>query len=100
MDKKIVIEEYYMTHHKSQERFVIRYVKHNGYTTIIPVAGQKSELSDFIKNHQVQMTRYDKPHWYKPIRFNRKKKLLEWADKAIEQARCSLCDLAQPRKDK
>lgn len=96
LDKKIVIEEYYMTHHKSQEQFVIRYIKHNGYTTIKPVAGQKSELSDFVKNNRVQMTRYDEPHWYKPIRFQRKYKLMDWADKTIEKARCGLCEIAEP----
>jgi hypothetical protein len=86
--QKIVIEEYYINIRlqHSHEQYIVRYVKHNGYTTINPVAGQKTELSDWVKLNQTLYTRYDLPHWYKRIRFNRKKKLVLWGVKTIQKA--------------
>lgn len=91
IDQKITIEEYYITFAYS-ERYIIRYVTHNGYTTLKPVAGQMTDLSLHVENHPTIFTRYNKPHQYKPIKFNRKRKLAEWAEKMLKDGSCSMCD--------
>lgn len=103
--KKIDTEEYYIAVPTQYDlfQFRIRYVKHNGYTLIIPIDHQPGELSKFgemfvewFKINSEFNTRYDAAHWWKPVRFNRKKKLVIWAvaniDKAYSQFKLEMVD--------
>lgn len=94
-DRTIHTEEYYITVPTQYDLFSfrIRYVKHNGYTLILPIDHEHENLSvfgamfiDWFKWHQQYNTRFDKPGWWKPIRFNRRKKLVQWALKSVDQA--------------
>lgn len=104
-DRTIKTEEYYITVPTNYDMFSfrIRYVKHNGYTLIIPVDHENKELSvfgkmfiDWFKINQAFNTRYDKAFWWKPVRFNRRKKLVIWAvnniDKAYTQFKAEMVD--------
>lgn len=93
--KRIDTEEYYIAVPTQYDmfQFRIRYVKHNGFTLVLPVDHEHEELSkfgelfiDWFKWHQQYNTRYDRPGWWKPIRFNRKKKLVIWAVQSINDA--------------
>jgi len=90
--KMIVVEEYYI-YVVSQEygkmQFRVRYVKHNGYTVIESLPEYNRMLSSFEKWFHMRSdlnTRYDLPHWWQPIRFNRRKIITKWALKTIERA--------------
>ena len=63
----------------------MRYVKHNGYTTLKCKAGPAGFI-DWVDLHLIDMTRYDKPHWYKPVRFFRKRRLTLWAVRTTQAA--------------
>ena len=93
--KKIDTEEYYIAVPTQYDmfQFRIRYVKHNGYTLLLPIDHEKDELSPFGKmfvewfKYRIDFnTRYDRPGWWKPIRFNRQKKLVTWAVRQINAA--------------
>jgi len=93
--QKIDTEEYYIAVPTKYDMFQFRvcYVKHNGYTLILPIDHAEGELSvfgkmfvDWFKFRQDLNTRYDKPHWWRPIRFNRKKKLVIWSVNTVNQA--------------
>jgi hypothetical protein len=94
-DTVVDTEEYYIAVPTTYDVFYfrIRYVKHNGYTIILPVDHEHENLSkfgalfvDWFKWHQQFNTRYDKPGWWKPVRFNRKKKLVVWGVMSVEKA--------------
>ena len=85
--KKIVVEEYYI--HWRQMQFKVRYVVHNGYTVIEALPEYNKSTSDFeewLRHRSDLNTRYDLPHWYRPIKFNRDKKIVKWATEAIANA--------------
>lgn len=93
--KVIKTEEYYISVPTAYDifHFRIRYVKHNGYTLIIPIDHEHGDLTKFgamfvewFKIASNFNTRYDKPGWWKPVRFNRKKKLVIWAVLNVEKA--------------
>lgn len=93
--KRVDVEEYYIAVPTRYDmfQFRIRYVKHNGYTLILPVDHVEGELSVFgqkfvqwFKLRSDYNTRYDRRGWWKPVRFNRKKKLVIWAVAAIDHA--------------
>jgi hypothetical protein len=103
--QKIDVEEYYIAVPTQYDmfQFRVRYVKHNGYTLILPVDHEEGELSKFgqlfvqwFKINSEFNTRYDKAHWWHPIRFNRKKKLVIWAvtniNKAYSQFKVEMVD--------
>ena len=103
--QKIDTEEYYIAVPTQYDmfQFRVRYVKHNGYTLILPVDHETGELSKFgqmfvqwFKINQEFNTRYDRTFWWKPIRFNRKKKLVIWAvtniNKAYSQFKLEMVD--------
>ena len=104
-DRTIKVEEYYITVPTQYDIFAfrIRYVKHNGYTLILPVDHENDKLSpfgklfiDWFKFRQDFNTRYDKAFWWKPVRFNRRKKLVIWAvmniDKAYQEFKREMVD--------
>lgn len=104
-DRTIKVEEYYITVPTQYDlfQFRIRYVKHNGYTLIIPIDHQPGELSkfgelfiDWFKINSEFNTRYDKTFWWKPVRFNRRKKLVIWGvsniDRAYKQFKLEMVD--------
>lgn len=90
--KMIVVEEYYIhvdTDKFGKMQFRVRYIVHNGYTLIEPLTDYNKRLNDFEDWLRLRMefnTRYDEPHWYKPIRFNRERKIVEWALGNIQKA--------------
>lgn len=93
--KTIKTEEYYIAVPTQYDmfHFRIRYVKHNGYTLILPIDHEHGELTEFgamfidwFKINSTFNTRYDRAGWWKPVRFNRKKKLTIWAVMSIEKA--------------
>ena len=98
-------EEYYISVPTAYDmfQFRIRYVKHNGYTLILPIDHETGDLSIFgqkfvewFKLRSDFNTRYDRAHWWKPVRFNRRKKLVIWAvtniDKAYSQFKLEMVD--------
>lgn len=93
--KKIDTEEYYIAVPTQYDmfQFRVRYVKHNGYTLILPIDHEHGELSKFgelfiqwFKINSEFNTRYDRTFWWKPIRFNRKKKITIWSVQAVNKA--------------
>ena len=93
--KKIDTEEYYISVPTQYDlfQFRIRYVKHNGYTLILPVDHEENKLSpfgkmfvDWFKLRSDFNTRYDRRGWWKPVRWNREKKLVIWAIANIDKA--------------
>lgn len=103
--QKIDTEEYYIAVPTQYDmfQFRVRYVKHNGYTLILPIDHEEGELSpfgkmfvDWFKFRSDFNTRYDRRGWWKPVRFNRKKKLVIWAvnniDKAYSQFKLEMLD--------
>lgn len=71
--------------------FKVRYVKHNGFTHIQLMAKpdmlpKHRQFAEWFWLHSNHNTRYDKPHWYKPIRLGRKKKIVIWALESIDLA--------------
>ncbi len=94
-DKVILTEEYYITIPTQYDMFSfrIRYVKHNGYTLILPIDHEHEGLTDFgnmfidwFKMNSAYNTRYDALGWWKKVRFNRKKKLTIWAVMSVQKA--------------
>lgn len=94
--QKIDVEDYYIsikTQHDSLA-YVVRYVKHNGFTLLeSSIAWPFQELTqdakdfnEWLKFRSEFNTRYDRPHRYKPIRFNRKKKLVTWGVNTFQDA--------------
>ena len=92
---KLVTEEYYITIPTQYDIFTfnVRYVRRNGYTLILPVVMDITQVSDFgklfidwFKIRSDFNTRYDAPHWWKKIRFNRKQKIVSWAVSSIDTA--------------
>jgi hypothetical protein len=93
--QKINTEEYYIAVPTKYDmfQFRIRYVKHNGYTLVLPVDHAAGELSIFgvkfiewFKFRADFNTRYERKGHWTPIRFNRKKKLVIWAVRNINAA--------------
>ena len=93
--KKIDTEEYYIAVPTQYDmfQFRVRYVKHNGYTLILPIDHEMGDLTEFgqmfiewFKFRSDFNTRYDARGWWKPVRFNRKKKLVIWAVENINKA--------------
>lgn len=85
--KKITVDEYYI--HYRNMQFKVRYVVHNSYTVIEPLPEYNKSTDDFAEWFRLRIdmnTRYDLPHWYKPIKFNRDKKIVKWTLEAIEAA--------------
>lgn len=94
-DRVVNTEEYYITIPTQYDMFSfrIRYVKHNGYTLIIPVDHENENLTEFgalfidwFKMNSAYNTRYDALGWWKKVRFNRKKKLVIWAVMSVNKA--------------
>lgn len=94
-DRVIKTEEYYIAVPTQYDifHFRVRYVKHNGFTLILPIDHEADDLSkfgalfiDWFKWHQQFNTRYDAKGWWKKVRFNRKKKLVVWAVMSVEKA--------------
>lgn len=90
--KKITIEEYRFDWspdplHRDDYQFVIRYIKHNGYTIMKIENYLTDDFVQWFHLHLITLgTRYNKPHWYHPIHFRRKQRLEKWAIGAITQA--------------
>ena len=85
--KKITVDEYYVHHRGIQ--FKVRYVIHNGFTVIepLPNSHKNTSFEEWFKLRSDFNTRYDKPHWYKPLpRFGRDKKIVNWAVDSIHKA--------------
>jgi len=93
--RTLKIEEYYISIPTQYDvfQFRVRYVKHDGYTLILPIDHVEGELSvfgkmfiDWFKFRSDRNTRYDGPHWWRPIRFNRKKRLIIWSVASVNTA--------------
>lgn len=93
--KRIVVEEYYIAVPTQFDtfQFKVHYVRHNGYTLIQPLATVKDEYTEagqafmeWITLRSDFNTRYDQPHWWKPVRFFRKRKITTWAVQNIDKA--------------
>ncbi len=85
--KKITVDEYYI--HWRQMQFKVRYVVHNGFTVVEALPEYNKSTSDFSEWLRLRSDfniRYDRPHWYHPIRFNRDRRIVEWATETIEKA--------------
>lgn len=103
--QKIDTEEYYIAIPTQYDmmQFRIRYVKHNGYTLILPIDHEKGELSEFgqlfmdwFKFRSDFNTRYEQHGYWRKVRFSRKKKLVIWAvaniDRAYQQFKAEMVD--------
>lgn len=95
--QKIVVEEYYIIMRTQYDSltFKIHYVKHNGYTYMEHSPGfdfgkeqgdEAKEFLEWVRFRSDILTRCDRPHWWKPIRFKRKKKLVIWGVKSLQKA--------------
>jgi len=84
--KKITVDEYYI--HWGGMQFKVRYVTHNGFTYIesLPDSKRSRDFEEWLHLRSDLNTRYDRPHHWQPIIFNRDKKIVEWAVKAVEEA--------------
>lgn len=82
--KKITVDEYYI--HWRGMQFRVRYIVHNGYTVIEALKDYNKSTSDFEEWFHLRSdlnTRYDQPHYWRPILWSQDKQIVDWATKAI-----------------
>lgn len=91
----IVTDNYYVWVSTQYDtfHFKVKYVRRNGFTLIESVDFDRKQTSPFGNlfldwfSHRIDFnTRYDEPHWYRRIRFNRKKKIVTWAITNVDLA--------------